>query len=867
MIRGKRHIILLFIVFFFGYMLFSIYEEVKHKTIDEFNSQQLILAKQAARGIENYFKHFFLELTYLTSFNDVILSNQRGRKILTDFYKINSDQINAITHVNAAGKIIYTVPSNSNAIGVDISHQNHVQTIIKTHKPVISDVFMAVQGYNAVAYHVPIIENEVYQGSLAVLIPFDRLTNESLANIKIRKSGYAWVISKKGIELFCPISSHVGTTVAENLNEFPGLLAMAEKMKQGKNGVARYVDGKLPGKSMRQAAYFPINLGNTHWSIAVTTPEKEVLSTMKGFRNKWLLITIMLGLAAIIYSYLAFRSWNILKDEKNRKARDIVLRNSEEKYRELAQSSNSIILKTDQNYNITFFNKYAQEFFGFSEDEIIGKNLVGTIVPEIESSGRNLKKIMEEMFENPEAFADNENENIRKNGERVWVAWRNKGIYNDKGKLSGVLCTGYNITMRKQIESAIKKERDMVAAILWWIESIVVVLDLNGNVISFNRAAERCSGYSSEEVSKKPFWETLIPLSEREGVKDSVLNVKPNSFPNENENHWVTKNGQERLIQWYNSILTKEDGSIEYILCTGLDITERNKAEEQLKRAHTELELRVKERTEELNQSLTTLKQTQQELIRSERLAALGNMVAGIAHEISTPLGIGVTEASFINDNTNDITEMDQSETLDHSSFKEYLKIVSESSSSILNNLTRSADLIKSFKQVAVDQTIFEQRTFAFKEYINGVVLSLKPEFRQTQHKISIECPDEIFINSHPGAFAQITTNLIRNSLLHGFNGVDQGEIKFKIKANNHHLTFHYCDNGIGMDEINLKQVFDPFFTTKRNRGGTGLGMNIVYNLVTQKLNGDITCNSSVGKGVEVIIKVPLDKKEIEPLL
>ena len=847
-------------------MLFSIYEEVKQKTIDDFNSQQLILAKQAARGIENYFKHFFLELTYLTSFNDVILSNQREEKILDEFYNINSDRINAITLVNAAGKIVYTVPLDSSVIGADISHQNHVQTIMRTHKPVISDVFMAVQGYKAVAYHIPIIKDKVYQGSLAVLIPFDRLTNESLTNIKISQSGYAWVISEKGIELFCQVPEHVGKTVNENLSESPGLLAMTEKMKQGKSGVSQYFNNNLPNnqaiRSLQQAAFSPINLGNTHWSIAVATPENEVLSTMKGFRNKWLLITIMLGLAVIIYSYLAFRSWNILKDEKNRKASDRVLRRSEEKYRELAQSSNSIILKTDQNYNFTFFNKYAQEFFGFSEDEIIGKNLVGTIVPEIESSGRNLKKILGEIFEYPEAFADNENENIRKNGERVWVAWRNKGIYDDKGKLSGVLCTGYNITMRKQIESAIKKERDMMAAILWWIESIVVVIDLNGNVISFNRAAEKCSGYTVEEVSEHPFWEKLIPLSEQEAVKASILNVTTNSLPNENENHWVTKKGQDRLIHWYNSILTGVDGSIEYILCTGLDITKRKKAEDQLQRAHTELELRVKERTEALNQSLTTLKETQQELVRSERLAALGNMVAGIAHEINTPLGISVTEASFINDNTKDIIKMDQSETLDHSSFKEYLKNVSESSNSILNNLSRSANLIKNFKQVAVDQTIFEQRTFTLKEYINGVVLSLKPELRQTQHKISVECPDELFIDSHPGAFAQITTNLIKNSLLHGFNGVEKGDIKFKINSDNHHIIILYSDNGIGMDEITLKQVFDPFFTTKRNRGGTGLGMHIVYNLVTQKLNGDISCSSSVGKGVEFLIKVPLGSKE-----
>ena len=136
------------------------------------------------------------------------------------------------------------------------------------------------------------------------------------------------------------------------------------------------------------------------------------------------------------------------------------LKNSEGKYRELAQSSNSIILKYDQNFNFAFINKFAQEFFGFSEEELIGKCSIGTILPETDSTGRNLKNLIDEVFSSPEEFADNENENSCKNGERVWVAWRNKGIYDDDGKLSGMLCTGYDITKRKQAEEALKKVHD-----------------------------------------------------------------------------------------------------------------------------------------------------------------------------------------------------------------------------------------------------------------------------------------------------------------------------------------------------------------------------------------------------------------------
>jgi len=151
---------------------------------------------------------------------------------------------------------------------------------------------------------------------------------------------------------------------------------------------------------------------------------------------------------------------SITKDITDRKKIEEALIKSEEKYRELAQSSNSIILKLDQNYNFSFFNQFAQDFFGFSENEIIGRGLIGTIVPETESTGRNQKKMIKDIFDHPEAFTDNENENIRKNGERVWVAWRNIGIYDDSGKFSGMLCTGYDITERKQAETALKKEHN-----------------------------------------------------------------------------------------------------------------------------------------------------------------------------------------------------------------------------------------------------------------------------------------------------------------------------------------------------------------------------------------------------------------------
>ncbi|MFH2131145.1 MAG: PAS domain S-box protein, partial [bacterium] len=216
---------------------------------------------------------------------------------------------------------------------------------------------------------------------------------------------------------------------------------------------------------------------------------------------------------------------------------------------------------------------------------LLGKNGMGNIIPSLESTGRDLQEMVTNLCLNPENFIENENENIRKNGERVWVAWRNKGIYGDNGNFAGLLCTGYDITKRKQAEAVIIRERDFVAAILQWIESIVVVIDPDGYIHQFNKAAEKCSGYTLEEVQQHPFWEILIPPGEQQAVKDIILNLRTKPLSTEHQNYWITKDGGKRLIHWFNTILTGPDRSIEFVLCTGLDLTDHHQVKEALRRS------------------------------------------------------------------------------------------------------------------------------------------------------------------------------------------------------------------------------------------------------------------------------------------
>jgi len=271
----------------------------------------------------------------------------------------------------------------------------------------------------------------------------------------------------------------------------------------------------------------------------------------------------------------------------------------------------------------------------------------------------------------------------------------------------------------------------------------------------------------------------------------------------------------------------------------------------ELKRYQTTLEEMVEQRT-------STLKSAQKQLIESEKMASLGELVAGVAHEINTPVGVGVTAASFLKDETNNINKKYISNSMTKADFDEYLTCSLQTTDMIFSNLQRATELVKSFKQVAVDQTVEEHRLFSVISYIEEVLLTLHPRLKKTHHTIEVSGERGVEIDSYPGSFSQIVTNLIMNSVIHAFDDEDAGHISIHIERSEDQVILTYTDNGVGVDEENLAKIFDPFFTTKRGFGGTGLGMHIVYNLVTQQLKGVIKCESHLGKGIKFIITIPV---------
>jgi PAS domain S-box-containing protein len=403
-------------------------------------------------------------------------------------------------------------------------------------------------------------------------------------------------------------------------------------------------------------------------------------------------------------------------------------------------------------------------------------------------------------------------------------------------------------------EAALNDSAARLRAIVDTAVDGIIAIDAIGRVESFNLAAERIFGYAAAEV-----------------LGNNVSMLMPAPFHDEHDGYLANylSTGVRKIIGIGREVTgRRKDGSTfpmelavsemrigEARKFTGLvrDISQRKQAEDQLLSLNVSLENQVTETSRALNQ----LRDAQSQLVQSEKLASLGSLVAGMAHEINTPLGVGVSAASTLQALAEQIRDRHDRGAMTRSDLQRFVQLAIDSSDLVLKNLQRAADLMHSFKQVAVDQASGERRTFQLKAYLDEIVTSLSPKFKTRRHRVTVTCPEGIAVDSIPGALAQVVTNFITNSLLHAYPDDRHGTLTIDARDEGGQVVLVYADDGVGIAPEHLGRVFEPFFTTRRGAGGSGLGLNVVWNLVTQRLGGTIAVRSEPGRGAEFTVRFP----------
>lgn len=376
----------------------------------------------------------------------------------------------------------------------------------------------------------------------------------------------------------------------------------------------------------------------------------------------------------------------------------------------------------------------------------------------------------------------------------------------------------------------------------------------DGAIYEVNAAWEEEFGWNAEEVRGKRMIDIGFCTSEEECRKVSASTGPEGGAAQVFQ--LARREGQ--LRSYLVSMTVTEIEGEKRTIAAMLDQTERLEMEEAVRKLNASLEAQVSLRTVALSQALETLKNAQAELLESEKLASLGALVAGISHELNTPIGNALTVASTLQERAHRFNQVVEEGAIRKSELLDFLKMAEEMSDLLYRSCRRSSDLIHSFKQIAVDQTTERRREFDLRVLVEDVLATLRPSFKKYPWTVALEVPAGILCDSYPGPLVQVLTNLIQNALIHAFDGLETGELVIDA-----HLTtkgmvkLNVQDNGRGMDAATRKRIFDPFFTTRMGRGGTGLGLSISHQITTAVLGGTLKVSSRLGHGSTFTLSFP----------
>ncbi len=426
----------------------------------------------------------------------------------------------------------------------------------------------------------------------------------------------------------------------------------------------------------------------------------------------------------------------------------------------------------------------------------------------------------------------------------------------------GMVSTYLDISERKAHEKAMRLERERLSNILKGTNAGSWEVNLQTGEVQVNARWAELTGHMQEELS--PFSLATLPrLFHPEDIAKAeialVQHLKEQTPYYRFEHRLRHKDGHWVWVAAHGQVSSRTpDGRAEWMAGTHMDITERKEAERRIQELNETLEERVAERSLQLNAAMQTLHQSQDALARSAAKATLGTLVASVTHELSTPLGNSLITASTCTDLARRMETHMQAGQLKRSDLVGFLKEIREGSDLIERNLHRAVELVKNFKQVAADQASEQRRRFDLVSVVAEVLDTLSPSLKRFAHRVQVDISADIVLDSFPGALGQVLINLINNAYMHAFEGRTDGRVQIAAHTEGLCVNLSVADDGIGMSQALLSQLFQPFFSTKIGRGGTGLGMTIVENLVKKTLGGSLAVESTQGTGTTFKIRLPL---------
>lgn len=408
------------------------------------------------------------------------------------------------------------------------------------------------------------------------------------------------------------------------------------------------------------------------------------------------------------------------------------------------------------------------------------------------------------------------------------------------------------VTARRATERALDESELRMRSVIDSANEAFVGMDADGFVFDWNRQAELTFGWKRDEVIHKSVAELIIPERFREAHKRGLHHFRRSgggvALNRRLEMNAMRRDGREFPVEL--SIWSIPNASVCLFGAFVRDITERKRAEEELRELNESLEKRVEDRTEELRRAM-------RQIVESEKLASLGSLVAGVAHELNTPIGNIVMMASTLGDTVVELSDAASGGKLTRSQLRKGAEESRSASELIVRSALRASELIDSFKKVAVDQTSQRRRQFDLRVTVGDILQTMGTLIRHAKVRSELRIPEGIAMDSYPGDLEQVFNNLIMNSIHHGFEGRNGGQIVIDASCSDGTVNIEYHDDGVGIAPELHSKVFDPFYTTKLGQGGSGLGMFIVHNLVHGPLKGAIEISSALGEGVTFHISLP----------